>query len=423
MRVSRLNSVRQLRPRRQLAVAACERGRSLARTLRLSDAGQSAQQLCNSSLESNGQPIASGSASEAHRWGAIVSRGYMSTRKKKLRGATDYHAKCDAPVEEFVSFAKGLQRGKRSLEALAASPAADRFANRLVAEALSGEAHAPACLSLIGHFVTDEFWLGKLRSNDPTGDAPSPNELRPKDVEAVSRALLVVLPEAAALAWIAFAYLSMKGASALRTAVQNLLLETSSPNALLEAFSRAVAAIETNAKPVPRSVVSRTIAAVEKFAEKQAGGGKEAASALAGLATSATRAELTRLLSAILSLQQADASDSANAEAAWTLADEALARALQSLAALTHALNLATDVDSRVKGYAEIVAQAVESVAAKRELELQGAVGETTEYNPAVHQDDTGIKPHSLIRIRRPAVAQGKDNLWRIIKKAEIGPA
>ena len=111
----------------------------------------------------------------------------MSTRKK-LRGAADYHAKCDAPVEEFVSFAKGLQRGKRSLEALAASPAADRFANRLVAEALSGEAHAPACLSLIGHFVTDEFWLGKLRSNDPTGDAPSPNELRPKDVEAVSRA-------------------------------------------------------------------------------------------------------------------------------------------------------------------------------------------------------------------------------------------
>jgi hypothetical protein len=52
-------------------------------------------------------------------------------------------------VEEFVRVAKRLQRAKKSLEALAGSPAADRFANRLLAEALSGQAHAAACLGLV----------------------------------------------------------------------------------------------------------------------------------------------------------------------------------------------------------------------------------------------------------------------------------
>jgi hypothetical protein len=214
----------------------------------------------------------------------------------------------------------------------------------------------------------------------------------------------------------------MKGAPGLRIPVQNLLLETATtPDELLEALSRAVAAIEFDAKTIPKSTVSRAIAAIEAFAEKwpPAATQAQARSEIARLTASATRTELTRLVSALLSLQRGG-SDDGDGEAAWTLADDALARALQSTAALTHALDLATNVDSSVRGYAEIVAQAVESVAGNRELELQGTIGETTEYDPSLHQDDLGIEPHSLVRIRRPAVAQGKENWRRIIRKAEI---
>jgi hypothetical protein len=348
----------------------------------------------------------------------------MSVRKTRSPRTVDYRAKCDAPVEQFVHFAKGLQRAKKSLEALAASPAADHFVNRLLAEASSGQAHAAACLYLIGRFASDHFWAEKLRSKNQTADPPHLGELRPKDVEAASRALLLILPHDAAIAWIAYAYLNMKSAPALRIPVQDLLLEnTTTPDKLLEALSRALAATEFNAKTVPRSSISRAIATIETFAERRSSRIEqtETRSEFARLTGSATRAELTRLVSAVLSLQHGR-SDTANAEAAWTLADDALARALQGAAALTHTLDLTTDVDSRVKGYAEIVTQAVESVAAKRELELQGTVGETTEYDPALHHDDFGVKPHSLVRIRRPAVAQGKENWRRIIRKAEIAP-
>src|SRR5262245_22792508 len=118
----------------------------------------------------------------------------MSVRKTRSPRTVNYRAKSDAQVEEFVRFAKGLQRATKSLEALAASAAADYFARRLLTEALSGQAHAVACLGLIGHFASDHFWAIKLRSKNQTADPPSPSELRPKDVEAVGRALLLILP-------------------------------------------------------------------------------------------------------------------------------------------------------------------------------------------------------------------------------------
>jgi hypothetical protein len=65
----------------------------------------------------------------------------------------------------------------------------------------------------------------------------------------------------------------------------------------------------------------------------------------------------------------------------------------------------------------------VESVAARRELELQGVVGETANYDPTVHQDDIGTSQLLTVRIRRPAVVQGKEDFSRIIRKAEIEPA
>src|SRR6516225_10192917 len=56
---------------------------------------------------------------------------------RSSKSANDDPAKCDAPIAEFVAFAKGLAapRAARRLQALAGSPAAERFAERLVTEA------------------------------------------------------------------------------------------------------------------------------------------------------------------------------------------------------------------------------------------------------------------------------------------------
>jgi hypothetical protein len=352
----------------------------------------------------------------------------MTARKSPT--PIDYQAKCEAPAGEFAQYAKSLQRSNKALCALALSPAADFFPKRLIAEALSGEPHASACLGLVGQLVEDGDWRDKLRAAAPTADLPSPNQVRAKDIEALGKVLLKLLEVEVALAWIAFAYLSMKGAAQLRSTVEDLLLGAAkSSDALLDALSRGVAAIEATSNQVPKGAISRAVTAIEKYAEKQSVGDEGAPTPdLAAIAARASRTELARLVVAVLSLRAGPTgprpvcTDCANGEAAWVLADKDLARALQGAAALTHALGLATNVDDKVRGYGEIIAQAVESVAARRELELQGVVGETAEYDPAVHQD-IGSHPPSLVRIRRPTVVQGKEGFSRVIRKAEIEPA
>jgi hypothetical protein len=353
----------------------------------------------------------------------------MTARKSPT--PIDYQAKCEAPAKEFAKFAKSLQRSKRALGALTSSPAAGPFAKRLIAEAMSGQAHASACLGLVGQLVEDRDWRDKLNAAAPTAGLPTSNQVKAKDIGALGKVLLNLLEAEVALAWIAFAYLSMKGAARLRSAVEGLLLDAATTSdALLDALSRGVAAIEATTNQVPKGVISRAIGAIEKYVEKQSVGSEQAPTpALAAIAARASRTEMARLVSAVLSLRDTGGAgprpvcpDCANGEAAWVLADKDLARALQGAAALTYALDLATNVDDKVSGYAEIVAQAVESVAARRELELQGVVGETAEYDPAVHQD-IGSHPPSLVRIRRPTVVQGQEDFSRIIRKAEIEPA
>jgi hypothetical protein len=71
-----------------------------------------------------------------------------------------------------------------------------------------------------------------------------------------------------------------------------------------------------------------------------------------------------------------------------------------------------------------VVAQAVRSAAAKRELELDGTIGATTQFDPLTHQgDDPSIGSAALVRIMKPAVAQGKSTWRRVVKKAEVVPA
>ena len=344
----------------------------------------------------------------------------MSKRK-----AIDYLAKCEGPVEEFITFAKGLtgQRGQTSLTALTASPAVEQFAKRLLEESLGGQAHAATCMPIVAHLAKDRFWADKFRSN-VTGHPPAPDQLRPKDVEPVGCVLLILFPEAAALGWIALGNLTMKGASPLRAAVQDLLVKAApTANALFEALACALEAIEFNGQKVSGSIVSRAIEAIvahvglrhSKHSRPTEG------SRLARLAIAAKRTEITRLVAALLSIQSS--SNEAIAEAAWTQADDALARALQNSAALTHALDQAGEVDSTVRGYAEIVVQAVDGAAAKRELELEGAIGGIANFDSSAHTcDDPTLGSKSTVRITMPAVAQGKKTWRKIIRKAEIVP-
>jgi hypothetical protein len=128
-----------------------------------------------------------------------------------------------------------------------------------------------------------------------------------------------------------------------------------------------------------------------------------------------------RDISAAPITKPADRAEDLNAEAAWSLADDALARALQEAAALTHILECARDIDPAVVGCAEIVAQAINGTAGKRELELEGAIGAITAYDPLVHHgDDPCLAPGARIRIRKPTVVQGRLTWRRILRKAEI---
>ena len=358
----------------------------------------------------------------------------MSARKNSGLPAIDYQATCEAPVEEFVKFVKTVQRSKTALVALAASPAADLFATTLAARALSGEPHASPCLGLLGKLARDSSWRAKIEAAAETTAPPAPDRLRPKDIEPVGRLALDLLPGEIALAWIAFAYLSMKGTAQVRSRVEALLLESATTSdALLDAIARALAAVEATADTLPRTVTARAITTIENHAQKRSAGSEQStARELSALAGRASRDELTRLVHALLTMREAAAPasapgrapfspDDANGDAAWVLADQELAIALQEAAALTHALDLATDLDPKVRGYADLVTQAVESVAARREMALGGAVGETTAYDPTLHQDDIPLGPHAPVRVRRPAVVQGRHDP-SIIRKAEIAP-
>src|SRR5258706_15335336 len=293
--------------------------------------------------------------------------------------AIDYVKKCDAPAKDFVAFAKGLTlaRGAPSLAKLIADPAADRFGNRLLSEALSGEAHAGTCLVLVGHLVNQTFWLAKLRSSDAAGCPPSPDQIPAAGVEAASRALCAIYP-GEAVPWIALAYLTRKGSPKLRSSLQSILVEAAStPGALLEGLSRAAEALEAAGEKIPRSAIERSVAAIEaSVAGDSTSRGQPTLNGIARLSGLASRTELVRLvtaLSVLPSLGQgatvhgdaigapgdaaAPRTEDVIGEAAWSQADEALARALQNAAALRHALDRAKHVDAAVSGYVGIVAQ------------------------------------------------------------------
>jgi hypothetical protein len=361
--------------------------------------------------------------------------------------ANDDPAKCDAPIAEFVAFAKGLAapRAATRLQALAGSPAAGRFAERLVTEAFSGGAHAAVCMRLVGHIGGDGAWATRLAANKTAGMPPSPNSLEPNELEPVGRGLVAISKEQA-LPWLAHAYIRLLPNSTSRPAVEKLLFDNSpTPHALSGAVATALARMESGGKPITKAIAARSIDALEKFAS-QLGLSKQqiGVSPLAQLANVSTLADMGRLVGALIALQPASPAiirgngplespstqaptqhaEATIAEAAWRQADDALARALQNIAALKHAVDEASELDPRVRGYAGVVAQAIRSAAAKRELELDGTIGATAQFDPLTHQaDDPSIGSAALVRIMKPAVAQGRSTWRRIVKKAEVVPA
>ena len=172
-----------------------------------------------------------------------------------------------------------------------------------------------------------------------TGYPPPPDQLRPKEVEPVGRALLILFPEIA-LGWIAFGYLTMKGAPPSRAAVQNLLINTSSTsNALFEAFARALDAIESNGQMVQRNVIARIIDAIEAYVTRvNAKANREMGdSRLARLASSANRTDVARLVAALLSLQWiAGPTDIATRSRLLAKADHKLLTEASPARAVTH---------------------------------------------------------------------------------------
>src|SRR5262249_42868252 len=156
-------------------------------------------------------------------------------------------------------------------------------------------------------------------------------------------------PEAA-LGWIAFGHLTMKGAAPSRAAVQKLLINAATArSALFEALTRALDAIEASGQKITGKVISRIIDAIEAYVVfRNPNASREITeSKIARLASTAKRMDMARLIAALLPLQSnppvtkpgkqaSPEADGLIAEAAWSQADDALARALQNVAALTH---------------------------------------------------------------------------------------
>jgi hypothetical protein len=366
---------------------------------------------------------------------------------RSAQRATEGEAKCDASIEEFVAFAKGLAipRAARRRRALADSSAAKPFAERLAKEAFSSAAHAATCMGLVGRFSSDAAWAGKFEASKAAGQPPSPDDLEPKVLEPVGLGLLAISKEQA-LPWFAHAYLRLLPNSPSRPAIEKLLFDNSqTSHALFEAVATALIRIESGDKPITKAIAARSIDALSKYAfQHSTSKSRTEVSPFARLAKVSTLADMGRLVDALLALQTASPSpagdngtierspvtqpptqpEDAIADAAWRQADDALARALQNIAALKHAVDEASELDPRVRGYAGVVSQAVRSAAAKRELELDGTIGATAQFNPLTHQvDGPSIGSEAIVRITKPAVAQGRSTWRRVVKKAEVVPA
>ncbi|MFZ1103498.1 MAG: hypothetical protein WAN86_11770, partial [Hyphomicrobiaceae bacterium] len=230
---------------------------------------------------------------------------------KSAQKASGDRARCDGPINDFLVFAKGLtiKSAATRLQKLAAGPDASRFAERLVQEAFDGSAHAVTCMSLIGRFGGDPGWRARLKAvASPGAVSLPPDGLSTTQLASVANGLLLIAP-GQALPWIARAYLRLKDASATRTALQTLLAEAApSSLALTGALADALGALEAAGQRVTRGTATRCAETLEQHARRYASSGEAATpSPLARLADVADRADMARVVSALVLAQSGHA--------------------------------------------------------------------------------------------------------------------
>lgn len=359
------------------------------------------------------------------------------------RSAPDARARCEGPAEEFIGFARGLlaARSDQRLQALAASPAAEVFARRLVQEALSGAAHAATCMTLITRLGKDPSWAQRLQQPVAASQLPAADALTARELEAVGRGLLVICPQQA-LAWIAGAYLRLKPRPL--AALEKLLLTAAlTPQALAGALDAALGLAQSAGRRAPEALLGRSIEVLEKQARQLADRSPAAEERpLVQLTRAAGRTETARLLSALLValLETPDAPSSAArapepaptaqtaiAEAAWSDADEALGRALQDMDFLSRsfdrleaaALGAAADPARRARNASNLVLQWVLQAARFRRVAVLNKPGDRVPFDPAVHELDGEADVGELVRIVKPAVVRGSAPQQVVLLRAE----
>jgi hypothetical protein len=365
-------------------------------------------------------------------------------------GAVDQRAKCEAPPEEFIAFAKGLMtpRAAPRLQALAQGPVADLFARRLVSEALSGAPHALSCLKQIGELGKEASWAARLHAGDAAGEPPPPQSLAAKELEPAARGIRVLSPQQA-LGWLAGAYLQAAGKTV--AALETLLLEAApTARALAAALDAALASSGT---PLTGSLAGRVIGALERHAAGLASvhGGRE--SPLLQLAKSAKGKQAARLVSsltrALLAEEEpqsagcpspAPAAEPAAAapvarpaptrgvaEAAWSAADEALGRALQEMDFLARSFERlesaaqgeAAERARRTRNASKLVLQWVEQAAHCRRVAVLNKAGDRVPFDPAFHELYGRADIGAPVRIVKPAVVRGTEPEQVVLLRAE----
>jgi hypothetical protein len=383
----------------------------------------------------------------------------------RAAGAIDERARCQAPAEEFVAFARGLMapRAQRRLQDLAATPVADLFARRLVKEALSGAPHALTCLQLVGQLGQEPSWAVRLQQGDAAGQPPALASVPLKELEPAGRGLLVISRQQA-LPWLAEACLKATGKAASQ--IETLLLAAApTTRALVEALDVALGTLRSADTAITSSVAGRAIGAMEKHAARLAACDQGAQdSPLLQLAQSAKGKQAARLLSSLALALLADepveaggvtaeppvapstdkerskaASEATRsgagvplptrgvAEAAWSDADEALGRALQEMDFLVRSFERlesaaqgeAADRVRRARNASKLVLQWVEQAAHYRRVAVLNKPGDRVPFDPAFHDLYGRAAMGELVRIVKPAVVRGSEPEQVVLLRAE----
>jgi hypothetical protein len=114
-------------------------------------------------------------------------------------------------------------------------------------------------------------------------------------------------------------------------------------------------------------------------------------------------------------------------EAAWSEADQAIGRALQDSGRLIRSLDTleaaiggeAAARASAARGASNLILQWVRQAARLRSMECQGAFGEATVFDPALHESHEA-EPGERVRILKPTVMRSNGSQQAVVLRGEV---